>query len=307
MTASHLPVLLQEVLSVFEGKHLTTFVDGTLGAGGHAEAILDAHPELELYLGIDQDPTARELASKRLQRFGNKVKIVSGNFRDLQELVGEQQIDGVLLDLGVSSMQLDTAARGFSFQSEGPLDMRMDPTQTLDAATICNEWGEKQLIQILRNYGEEPRARIVARAIIKKRPFQTTKQLVEALTPHLRYKTPSRTHPLTRTFQALRIAVNSELDVITEVLPQAIEVLAPTGRLAVITFHSLEDRIVKRWFQEAASDKENTSGLGGLFLDKEPLVDLLSRKPIAATEQEQESNPRSRSAKLRAVEKRKVD
>jgi 16S rRNA (cytosine1402-N4)-methyltransferase len=304
MTSPHLPVLLNEVVDLFSALELRQFVDGTLGAGGHAQAILTAHPELNLYLGIDQDSEARELAAQRLAAFSDQLRIVSGNFRDLAGLLQGQQVskvDGILLDLGVSSMQLDRAERGFSFMNEGPLDMRMDPTQSLNAATICNTWEEGDIRRILREYGEEPRASRVARAIVRERPFVTTADLVAAIRPALRYKEVSRKHPATRTFQALRIAVNSELDVVREVLPQAIELLRPGGVLAVITFHSLEDRIVKHWFQQAASDKQNSSGIGGLFLDKDPLVKLVNRKPIGASEQEQNMNARSRSAKLRAV------
>ncbi len=306
MNEPHLPVLLQEVLDAFRGQHLSCYVDGTLGAGGHAEAMLQDHPEIESFVGIDQDPSARELATKRLEPFKEKTAIVAGNFRVLEEILSDLKIssvNGILLDLGVSSMQLDRAERGFSFMREGPLDMRMNPDQELTAATICNEWPEEKLLRIMWDYGEEPKARQAVRAILKGRPFFTTQELVDCLTPALRWKGGSRTNPVTRVFQALRIAVNSELDVVREVLPQAIDALAVGGRLAVITFHSLEDRIVKRWFQEAASDKQSTSGVGGLFLDKEPTVKLVTRKPLIATEEEQKMNSRSRSAKLRVIEK----
>ncbi|MBA3816447.1 MAG: 16S rRNA (cytosine(1402)-N(4))-methyltransferase RsmH [Parachlamydiaceae bacterium] len=312
MSARHASVLLQEVLHYFEDCSIRYFVDGTLGAGGHSEAILKAHPEIELLIGVDQDPVARAIAEERLAPWGSKVRIVTGNFVDLAKhlsALGIQYVDGILLDIGVSSMQFDMPEKGFSFMRDGPLDMRMDPTKELTAAYIVNHWSEHDLGRIFRDYGEEKRWRAAMYAIANARkvaPITTTFELAaalkEALKPHP-YK--REIHPLTLVFQALRIAVNAELESLESIIPVAIEKLNTGGRLSVISFHSLEDRIVKNAIRFAASDKMDTSGLGGgLFLDKEPIVNILTKKPITPTTEEIEVNPRSRSAKLRVIEKR---
>lgn len=306
MTSPHTPVLMHEVLEAFAGLKLQTFVDCTLGAAGHAEAILQAHPELDHFIGIDQDPQAHALALKRLAPWKNKVVLVQGNFRDLNRHL-TQDVEGILIDLGVSSMQLDQPEKGFSFMREGPLDMRMDPTQALTAEEIVNTWPEKELAHLFLDFGEEKQGRSAARGIIKARqnkPIKTTKDLVDVLHPVLARKAKKGIHPLTLVFQALRIVVNGELEALEKVLPQALSHLKKGGRLAVISFHSLEDRLVKNFIQYEASDKENTSGLAGLFVDKNPTVTPVTRKPIVASPEEMEVNPRSRSAKLRVVEKR---
>lgn len=306
MSFTHQPVLLAEVLAAFHNRPLHRFVDCTLGLGGHATAILEAHPEISEFVGCDQDPAAREIATERLAPWGSKLRIIAGNFSTLSD-TEIAAVDGMLVDLGVSSLQLDHAARGFSFRFEGPLDMRMDPNETLTAADIVNHWSESDLGRLLRDLGEEKDWRTITRAIVKARklqPIETTTQLADLIVPlfpfHRRRKA---IHPATLTFQALRLCVNRELDVLKTLLPWAINALAPGGRLAVISFHSLEDRIVKQVFQDAASDKVSTSGQGGIFLDKTPLVKILSRKPMACTEEEADENPRARSAKLRVVEK----
>lgn len=311
MTVPHHSVLLQEVLNAFETLNISMFVDGTLGAGGHSAALLEAHPEIEHFLGIDQDPTALAIAKERLAPWSEKVHFFRGNFGELGEALSEHQmskVNGILLDIGVSSMQFDQPEKGFSFLHEGPLDMRMDPEGPLTAEEVVNSWSEAELGRVFREYGEERRWRKAAYAIVKvraERPIKTTLQLGAILDPVLRvWPQKKGIHPLTLVFQALRICVNGELEVLEKVLPQAIDALAPGGRLAVITFHSLEDRIVKRAFRFAASDKEQTTGLGGLFLDKEPTVDLVTRKPISPSTEEVATNPRARSAKLRVVEKR---
>lgn len=311
MTTPHHSVLLQEVLDSFKTRNISTFVDGTVGAGGHSAALLEAHPEIERFLGIDQDPTALAIAEKRLAPWSEKVHFFRGNFGALEEALRTYQlsdIDGILLDIGVSSMQFDQPEKGFSFLHEGPLDMRMDPEGALSAEEVVNSWSEAELGRVFREYGEEKRWRKAAQAIVKareERPIKTTLELGAILEPVLRvWPQKKGIHPLTLVFQALRICVNSELEVLEKVLPQAIEALSPGGRLVVITFHSLEDRIVKRAFRFAASDKEQTTGLGGLFLDKEPTVELITRKPIVPNAAEIAANPRARSAKLRVVEKR---
>lgn len=306
----HTSVLLRECLELFAPTKIKIFVDGTLGAGGHAHAILTQHPEIEHFIGIDQDPSALELAKERLKPWANKVTFVQGNFAGLEKHLSKlniSAIDGFLIDLGVSSMQFDRPERGFSFRYDAPLDMRMDPTSKLDAAYIINAWDEREIARVFRDYGEIKPWRKAARTVVEARqkaPIQTTAQLVAVLTPVMAYYKKPGLNPMTLIFQALRIAVNRELDVLQEVLPVVIEKLRPKGRMGVISFHSLEDRIVKNCFRFEASDKYNTSGIGGLFLDKEPKVELLTTKPIIPDDDEIQMNPRSRSAKLRGVEKR---
>ena len=308
-SAPHLPVLLSEVLDCFAHQPLRVFVDGTLGAGGHAEAVLQAHSEIERFVGIDQDPIAQRLAAARLEKFGDKVSILSGNFRNIGDLLSSLQIsevDGILLDIGVSSMQLDVAERGFSFSKLGPLDMRMSPSTSLTAEEIVNEWSEPELERILRDFGEIPFAAAVARKIVqerKHRPIHTTQELVEVLRPFFHKSSRQKIHPMTLIFQALRIAVNDELEALKESLEQSVSKLRKGGRLAIITFHSLEDRIVKQFFREAASDRidDPTQPYGPQ--KKEPVLSLVTKKPIVASHVETRKNPRSRSAKLRVAEK----
>jgi 16S rRNA (cytosine1402-N4)-methyltransferase len=309
MIKAHTPVLLNEVISIFDGMSIKTFVDCTLGAGGHAEAILTAHPEIMQWVGIDQDPTACDLARKRLEPWQEKISIALGNFRHLDDILRKLSIasvDGILMDLGVSSMQLDQPEKGFSFMHEGPLDMRMNPNNPLTAEMIVNEWSEHEIGRILRDYGEEKQWRKAAHAITNARtrqPIRTTKDLVNILYPVLMHRAKKGLNPLTLVFQGLRIFLNDELGALQAALPQALKFLQPKGRLAVISFHSLEDRIVKQMFQYESSDKESTSGLGGLFLDKKPTVRILTKKPIVPESVEKTINPRSSSAKLRAFEK----
>lgn len=307
----HIPVLLNEILDAFSGTNLARYIDGTLGAGGHAEAVLNTHPELKTFIGIDQDKEALEIAKERLNLSfsGRSLLFVSGNFSELQnhlkQLKSNQGFDGILVDLGVSSMQLDRQERGFSFMRDGPLDMRMNQQGGITAADIVNTWDERALNDLFFQYGEEKQSRKAARAICLEReiqPFETTLQLSSCIEKNIK-RVKFDIHPATKIFQALRIAVNGELDRLEAFLPQAIEALNPGGRLAVITFHSLEDRIVKHRFAYYASDKESTSGIGGMFLEKKPVVKILTRKPIEAAEEEVKRNPRSRSAKLRVIEK----
>lgn len=310
ITYPHLSVLKNECLRAFEGVSLKVFVDCTLGAAGHAEAFLQSYPTIQTLVGIDQDPQGLEIARTRLAPWAHKVKLIQGNFELLDSYLDElgiSQVDGILMDVGVSSMQLDQPEKGFSFMRDGPLDMRMDPTHTVTAAHIVNFWPEEELGRIFRDYGEEKQWRKAARTLVearKAKPITTTRELVDALHSALYRFSKKGLHPLTLIFQALRICVNRELEVIESVLPVAVNRLSAGGRLAVITFHSLEDRIVKHIFQQYASDKVETTGIGGMFLDKDPLVTLLTRKPITAEDREIALNPRSRSAKLRVVEKR---
>lgn len=310
MTQPHFSVLASEVMQHFAGRHCRYVVDGTLGAGGHSERFLQEHPEIECLIGIDQDPTALAIARERLSQWKEKLLLVRGNFCDLAHHLQAHNIktvDAIVLDLGVSSMQLDQAEKGFSFMRDGPLDMRMNPDAPLSAFEVVNEYSEKELGRIFRDYGEEKQWRAVARMIVQarsKEKIQTTLQLSEILMPLLGWKKSKGSNPMTLVFQGLRIFVNRELDVLKEVLPQTIEQLNPGGRAAIITFHSLEDRIVKEAFRFAASDKEDTEGFGnGLFLDKKPLARVLTRKPMLPSEEEIKRNSRSHSAKLRVLEK----
>lgn len=305
----HAPVLLTEVIQAFESLNLQVVVDGTLGAGGHAQALLEQHPEIQYYIGVDQDPDALALAAERLKHWTPKVFFRHGNFAQFDLFLKELNLssaNAILVDLGVSSMQLDQPRRGFSFMKEGPLDMRMNPLEELTAAEIVNTWSEQELGRIFREYGEERQWKIAARTIVRARvshPFATTQDLKVVLTPVLARFAKKGIHPLTLIFQALRICVNRELEVLESFLPKAIEYLAPEGRLGVISFHSLEDRIVKTHMRLAASDKWETSGLSGLFRNKDPTVKIITKKPIEPNLEEIEKNPRSRSAKFRVVEK----
>jgi 16S rRNA (cytosine1402-N4)-methyltransferase len=302
----HTPVLLKEVLDVLAPRPGGIFVDGTLGGGGHAEALLEAGARL---IGLDQDPEALTFAKeeKRLHRFGSRFQPVRANFSSLSAVLDElgvPEVDGVLLDLGVSSWQLDTAERGFSFQREGALDMRMDPDGPLTAADLVNTATALELARIFREYGEEPNARRIAARIVGgrgARPFQTTMQLalaVEEVAPRR-----GRIHPATRIFQALRIAVNREMDALGSVLGQAAARLRPGGRMAVITFHSLEDRMAKEFFKHRSTAELDRPEWPGPRPNPDYIFRALTRKPVTAGAEEQRSNPRSRSAKLRAVEK----
>lgn len=308
MTYPHIPVLLNEILGFFEDQSIRYFVDGTLGSAGHAEAILKAHPEIERFIGIDQDDLSFELAKKRLEPWLHKISFIKGNFEDLDKYLKELKIDkvnGMLFDLGVSSMQLDIAEKGFSFMREGPLDMRMNQQSLLTAEEIVNNWSEKEIGRVLKEYGEEKQWRKVASVIVAARnekPIKTTKELADLLRPLFAWKKKG-VNPLTLVFQGLRIAVNRELEVLEKMLPKSLEKLAKGGRLGVITFHSLEDRIAKQFFQYEKDDKMDTVGIGGVFRDKEPTIKVLTRKPVVATEKEVNLNPRSRSAKLRFIEK----
>lgn len=280
----HVPVLMREVLEVFADKKLSVFFDGTLGAGGHAKAILEAHPEIERYIACDRDPRAHELAEKNLAPWREKVEFLRGNYADEVERV-EGCIDGFLIDIGVSSMQLDERERGFSFMGDAPLDMRMDPEGKLTAEMIVNRYSEKELARIFHEYGEERRSRPVAKAIVearKKRRIRTTSELVEIIRP---VATKGKLHFATLVFQALRIVVNDELGQLERGIGAAIKKLCPGGRIAVISFHSLEDRIVKNQLRDAKG-----------------ILKVLTKKPIGPSDEEMRANPRSRSSKLRAGE-----
>ncbi|MDX1992243.1 MAG: 16S rRNA (cytosine(1402)-N(4))-methyltransferase RsmH [bacterium] len=307
-TPPHLSVLLQPVLDGLmpDGRLPQRVIDGTLGAGGHAAALLQAGAGA--LLGLDLDPSALALARERLAPYGDRAHCVHASYLEMQKEaanLGWGQVDAILLDLGVSSMQLDRAERGFAFMQDGPLDMRFDPTsETPPASDVVNTWDEADLADIFFRYGEEKFSRRIARALVAGRPYETTRQLADAVAaavPREKRTKGRPIHPATRVFQALRIAVNDELRVVERALPIAIRLLAPGGRLAVISFHSLEDRIVKQTFKDAA--EEIVSPPGMMLEEKRAVVRLVTRKPIEADEAEIARNPRSRSAKLRIVEK----
>jgi len=295
----HAPVLLNEVLIALQPYSGGVYIDGTVGAGGHAAAILSqAQPEGRLF-GLDQDPMALALARQQLAPFGTQVTLIHANFEQLGRLA-LPQVDGILLDIGVSSMQLDQNERGFSFQTDGPLDMRMNTTTGETAADLVNTLPEDELANLIYQYGEEPRSRRIAKAIVQARPIERTlplAQLIAKVKPGY-----SRIHPATQTFQALRIAVNDELGVLARVLPQAIALLKPSGRLAVITFHSLEDRIVKQFFKQESTDCLCPTEQPFCTCQHHATLRLITKKPITAAESEIAVNPRARSAKLRVAE-----
>ena len=347
--APHVPVLMRQVLDAFDGRSLRCYVDGTMGAGGHASAIIRAHPELRTFVGFDVDPLAHSIARPRLEaaatesrastsgRDGEsplapppptptptptptttlRIHTVQSNFRHMRERLAELQladggVDAILMDLGVSSMHLDTPERGFSFMNDGPLDMRMGPSAKMSAADVVNEWPEEEIARVIRDYGEEKHWRLLARRICAARgvaPIETTRQLVDALgrIPGVKKGRSGGIHPATRTFQGIRIAVNEELAVVEEAIPAAVDALAPGGRLAIITFHSLEDKLVKRAFRTfagiaPASDRPLSAW------EPQPeappkIVKLVTRKPVVADDDEVGANARSRSAKLRVCEK----
>lgn len=316
----HRPVLLAPVIELlhltnpFRDAPDTVLIDGTVGGAGHAAALLDqAHPTTRL-IGIDQDPVALQAARQRLQAFGDRVRLIHGNFRRMHELVmpilsewGTAQVAGILLDLGVSSPQLDVAERGFSFHQDAPLDMRMDPGGAVTAADLVNTLPTEELARVLREYGEERWAYRIAATITDRRrtaPLLTTHDLVEAIKDAI--PAPARRtgpHPARRTFQALRIAVNDELGALEAVIPDAIALLAPRGRLGIITFHSLEDRIVKRKFADLAADCICPPELPECRCEWTPSIRIVNKRPIEASESEIQENPRARSAKLRVAER----
>ena len=303
----HEPVLLSEVLDHLRPpREDATIVDATVGLGGHAEAMLRVHPRIRL-VAIDRDPEALERSRERLRPFADRVRFARGRHESLIEILkqlGIEQIGGILADLGVSSMQLDDAARGFSFRTEGPLDMRMGPDSTA-ASEIVNTFDEHELAKIIREWGEEPMAKRIARAIVQARveaPIETTTRLAEIIRSVKRAKFKD-IDPSTLTFQALRIAANAELVELEKFIDDAVSVLELHARIAVISFHSLEDRIVKLAFRRLEGECVCPPGMPVCGCGAKAIVRTLTGRPLTASEEEVDRNPRSRSAKLRIAEK----
>lgn len=302
----HKSVMMAEVLEALQPKPGGTYVDGTLGGAGHAAAVLAASSPTGRLLACDRDGVALEAATQRLAEFAGRFELRRGNYAELSEWIPAGSCDGVLLDLGVSSPQLDVAERGFSFQNDGPLDMRMDTRQPVTAATLLNTESAEEIARIFWEYGDERDSRRFARAIVhdrETRSFTTTRQLAE-LIERLSPRGGRKAHPATRVFQALRIAVNDEMGSLERGLDGALKLLKPGGRLAVITFHSLEDRMVKLFGRARARDYTFAgTDVPELRAPRAPEIKLISRKAIMPSEAELAENPRSRSAQLRVMEK----
>lgn len=301
----HVPVLYQEVMTGLCPGPGQDLIDGTVGLGGHARGLLQRTAPDGRLLGIDRDPEALSLAQEGLAEFGGRAVLCQGEFRHLAALAREAgfgAVSGILLDLGVSSLQLDRPERGFSFQEDGPLDMRMSPQSELSAAEIVNTWPADALADLIFQYGEERHSRRVARAIVAARPLHTTLELARVVAGAVRGRSGG-IHPATRTFQALRIAVNGELDSLEAVLPQAVALLEPGGRLAVISFHSLEDRIVKQFMVRESKDCVCPPRVPVCVCGHVATLRPVTKKPLQASPEEVARNPRSRSARLRIAER----
>ena len=309
LPTGHTPVLLREALAWLNVRPGGCYVDATYGGGGHTRAILEASAPDGRVLALDADPAAVTRAREDVERAAGRLVARPGNFAGLGALAGAASfdpVDGILMDLGVSSFQLDEADRGFSFRLPSPLDMRFDPRDGLSARDVVNDWAETDLVRILFSYGEEPQARRIVRAIMEARrqaPIDTTDRLAGLVERAIGGRRGRAIHPATRTFQALRIAVNRELESLEAGLAAAVELLAPEGRLVVISFHSLEDRIVKRFMRTEATDCICPPETPVCVCGHRARLRVLTSKPVRATEAERDANPRSRSARLRAAER----
>ncbi len=302
---AHKPVLYQEIIHALQPCNGGRYVDGTLGAGGHARGILEACTPDGLLLGLDVDPQALALARETLAPYEKRIHLVQASHITLAEQLASLKwdaIDGMVLDLGASSMQFDNAERGFSFMQDGPLDMRFGPHMTMSAEDIINTYDERELADIIFRYGEDRDSRKIAKAIVMNRPLRTTRELV-AVIEKASPRRGDRVHPATQTFQALRIVVNEELAAVEITLPQAVASLKVGGRCAVISFHSLEDRIVKEYFREQSKELVNPPYERIYEVERKAVVQLVNKKPILPTDEEIKENPRARSAKLRVIEK----
>lgn len=301
----HHPVLYQEVLDALAPESGKTYLDGTLGAGGHALGILEASAPHGRLLGLDLDSEALVIACQRLLGFSDRVVLRRASYRSAGDILAEMgwgSLEGILLDLGVSSMQIDRPERGFSFMAPGPLDMRFDQSQGQSAADLINHLSEEELSDTFFNFGEERFSRRIARAIVKARPIQTTQdlaRLIEETVP----RHGQHIHPATRTFQALRIATNRELETVAAALPELVKCLSPGGKIAVISFHSLEDRIVKQFFRKESQDCICPPEQPVCTCEHQASLKILTKKPVSAAKEEINRNPRASSAKLRVAER----
>ena len=304
--STHTPVMVREVVAALNVRPGGRYVDCTVGAGGHAVAIMeDASPGGSL-LGIDRDAAALDEARSTLERYGDDVLLEQGDFAEIDRICREADfapVHGVLLDLGLSSLQLDDAERGFSFQREGPLDMRFDREQELTAEQIVNEYAVDDLADVLHRYGEEPQARRIARRIVERRPLRTTTELAKVVEEAVGGRARRQSHPATRTFQALRIAVNQELLSLETALPLAYGLLGDLGRLAVLSYHSLEDRLVKNYIRRESRDCLCPPRQPVCTCGHKAVLRPVDRGAVRPTETEVERNPRSRSARLRVAER----
>ena len=301
----HRSVLYHEIINLISPKNSGRYIDATVGAGGHAWGILNASGPKGQLLGLDLDPQALSLAAIRLAEFPGRFSLIQASYTTLRtqmQKLGWDSVQGIVLDLGVSSMQLDTPERGFSFLKDGPLDMRFSPSQPTTAADLVNQLPERDLADLIWQFGEDRNSRRIARVIVQKRPFSTTRELAEAL-EKTGGRSKDRLHPATRTFQALRIAVNQELQSVSDVLPLAVDALAPGGRLTVIAFHSLEDRLVKQYFRKESRDCICPPEQPVCTCGHKASIIEITRRPISPAESEMQSNSRARSAHLRAAEK----
>jgi len=307
MGAPHRPVLLKETLKFLVPERGGLFVDCTVGLGGHSEAILESSERTRV-LGLDLDPSALAYARQRLARYGDRFRAVQANFRELADVLeraGEHDPDGILVDLGVSSLQFDSPERGFSFRFDAPLDMRMDPTRGATAADLLQQLPESEIARIIFEFGEERRSRRIARRIVERReqgkPVTTTKELADLVMAASGGGKRQQIHPATRTFQALRIAVNNELEGLGDFIEVAADLLAPDGRFVGISFHSLEDRILKQELRRLSGHCQCPPRLPVCSCGARKVVEILTRRPVAPSAREIEENPRARSAKLRAA------
>lgn len=301
----HIPVLYKEVIRCLKPYASGKYIDGTVGSGGHAKGILQASGPNGMLLGLDIDTHAVKVASSTLKTFGERAIIKKSSYVEMDKCVsnlGWHKVDGIILDLGLSSEQLDQSQRGFSFNLEGPLDMRFDTTEELMADEIVNNWPEHQIGKILYELGEETQSNRIARALVNERPIESTVQLAQIVANCKRRSKVGR-HVATKTFQALRIAVNKEIDNIINVLPKALEILAPGGRLVIIAFHSLEDRLVKRFFRQESQDCLCPAEQITCVCGHHAIITRVNRRPIRPTNREITINRRSRSARLRIAEK----
>lgn len=309
MEFAHISVLLNEAVDALEVKDNGIYADGTLGGGGHSEEILKRNSSLRL-IGIDRDTDAISAAGKRLQSFSDRITLVNSNFADIKQVLrnlGIDKIDGAVLDLGVSSYQLDNADRGFSYMKDAPLDMRMNQKDTKSAYDVVNTYDKNELTDIFFRYGEEKWSKRIAEFIVNRRenkPIETTKELADIILAAIPAGARDRgSHPAKRVFQAIRIEVNGELEILKNAIKDFVSCLNKGGRLAIITFHSLEDRIVKQCFSELAAGCTCPKDFPVCVCGKQPAVKVITKKPLLPTEEEQTYNSRSKSAKLRVVQK----